>query len=58
MQEFLPSHLSPNMPAMLLLGIDKQKEGVMVRQDFLFMAILILTLIFFTHWGGTHHFRH
>jgi len=30
----------------------------MVRQDFLFMAILTLCLIFFTHWGGTHHFRH
>jgi hypothetical protein len=30
----------------------------MVRQDFLFMAILMMVLIFFTHWGGTHHFRH
>ena len=30
----------------------------MVRQDYLFMAILMLGLIFFTHWGGMHHFRH
>jgi hypothetical protein len=30
----------------------------MVRQDFLFMAILMLVLILMTHWGGTHHFRH
>ena len=30
----------------------------MVRQDFLFMAILVLCLIFMTHWGGTQHFRH
>ncbi len=30
----------------------------MVRQDFLFMAILVFVLIFFTHWGGMHHFRH
>jgi len=30
----------------------------MVRQDYLFMAILVLVLIFFTHWGGMHQFRH
>jgi hypothetical protein len=30
----------------------------MVRQDYLFMAILMLCLLFFTHWGGMHHFRH
>ena len=31
----------------------------MVRQDFLFMAILMFVLIFLTHyWGGMHHFRH
>jgi len=30
----------------------------MVRQDYLFMAMLILCLIFFMHWGGTRHFRH
>lgn len=35
----------------------QQKEGVMVRQDFFFMALLILCLIFVTHWGGTHNFR-
>jgi hypothetical protein len=36
----------------------RKKEGVMVRQDYLFMAMLVAALIFFTHWGGTHHFRH
>jgi len=30
----------------------------MVRQDYFFMALLILSLFFFTHLGGTHHFRH
>lgn len=30
----------------------------MVREDYLFMAILMMVLIFFTHWGSTHHFRH
>jgi hypothetical protein len=30
----------------------------MVRQDYLFMFILMMCLIFFTHWGGTHHLRH
>jgi hypothetical protein len=30
----------------------------MVRQDFLFMALLMGILIFMTHWGSTHHFRH
>jgi hypothetical protein len=29
----------------------------MVRQDYLFMVLLMLCLIFFTHWGGTHYFR-
>ena len=29
----------------------------MVRQDFLFMAMLMVVLIFFTHWGGTNHYR-
>ena len=36
----------------------RKKEGVMVRQDYLFMAMLVAALIFFTHWGGTHHLRH
>lgn len=30
----------------------------MVRQDYLFMAMLVAALIFFMHWGGTHHLRH
>ncbi len=30
----------------------------MVRQDYLFMAVLVVFLIFFTHWGGMHHVRH
>jgi hypothetical protein len=30
----------------------------MVRQDYLFMAIVILSLIFLTHWGNTNHLRH
>jgi hypothetical protein len=29
----------------------------MVRQDFLFMALLMFLLLFFTHMGGTQ-FRH
>lgn len=36
----------------------RNKEGVMLRQDYLFMAMLVAALIFFTHWGGTHHLRH
>lgn len=36
----------------------RKKEGVMVRQDYLFMAMLVAALIFFMHWGGTHHLRH
>lgn len=34
------------------------KEGVMVRQDYLFMALLMLCLLLSMHWGDTHHFRH
>ncbi len=30
----------------------------MVRQDYLFMLLVMMRLIFFTHWGGTHHIRH
>jgi hypothetical protein len=30
----------------------------MVTQDYLFMALLIMCLLFFMHWGGTHHMRH
>lgn len=30
----------------------------MVRQDFLFMALLIVCLSFFLHWAGAHHLRH
>ncbi len=30
----------------------------MVRQDYLFMALLIFGLIFFAHWTETLHFRH
>lgn len=30
----------------------------MVRQDYMFMALLMLGLIFFMHWGGTHNLRH
>jgi hypothetical protein len=27
----------------------------MVRQDYLFMILLMLGLLVFTHWGSTHH---
>jgi hypothetical protein len=30
----------------------------MVRQDYLFMILLMLGLLFFTHWGGTHNMHH
>jgi hypothetical protein len=30
----------------------------MVRQDYLFLFLLMMGLIFFTHWGGSHHLRH
>ena len=30
----------------------------MVRQDYLFMILLMLSLLFFTHWGDTHHMHH
>jgi hypothetical protein len=30
----------------------------MVREDYLFLALLLMTLIFAVHWGDTHHFRH
>jgi hypothetical protein len=30
----------------------------MVRQDYLFMALLMISLLFMIHWGGGHHFRH
>jgi hypothetical protein len=26
----------------------------MVRQDYLFIVLLLMGLMFFTHWGGTH----
>ena len=32
-----------------------KKEGAMVRQDYLFMILLMLGLLVFTHWGSTHH---
>jgi hypothetical protein len=35
------------------------REGVMVRQDYLFMMLLFMILFLFGHWGGMHfHFRH
>jgi hypothetical protein len=37
---------------------EQEKEDVMVREDYLFLALLLMTLIFFVHWGGTHHLRH
>ena len=30
----------------------------MVRQDYLFMVLLLMSVAFFVHWGSTHHFRH
>jgi hypothetical protein len=30
----------------------------MVRQDYLFVALLMLCLLLMTHWGGTHHLHH
>ena len=30
----------------------------MVRQDYLFLALLMVCLLFLTHWGGTHHIWH
>jgi len=30
----------------------------MITQDYLFVALLLVTIAFFIHWGGTHHFRH
>ena len=30
----------------------------MVRQDYLFMILLMLVLLVFTHWGNTHHMHH
>lgn len=31
----------------------------MVREDYLFVVLLIATLIFFVHWGDmNHHLRH
>ena len=30
----------------------------MLRQDYFFMALLLMGLAFFMHLGGTHHFRH
>lgn len=30
----------------------------MVRQDYLFMAFLLMILFFFAHWGGMHQMRH
>ena len=30
----------------------------MLAQDYLFMALLMMGLLFLMHWGGTHHFRH
>jgi hypothetical protein len=30
----------------------------MVRQDYMFMALLMFSLILFMHWGGTHNLRH
>jgi len=29
----------------------------MVRQDYAFMVMLMLALIFFTHWGGRNQFK-
>ena len=34
------------------------KEGVMVKQDYLFLAFLFMILFFFGHWGGFRHLRH
>jgi len=30
----------------------------MVRQDYMFMALLMFGLIFLMHWGGSHNLRH
>jgi hypothetical protein len=30
----------------------------MVSQDYLFLMLLMICLLFFMHWGGTHHLRH
>jgi len=42
---------------MIVAKSKEQKAGVMVRQDYFFMALLMMSLIFFAHWGGTHHLR-
>jgi hypothetical protein len=30
----------------------------MLREDYLFMALLIMSLLFLMHLGGTRHFHH
>jgi hypothetical protein len=30
----------------------------MVRQDYLFMMLLLISLMFMTYWVGGHHLRH
>jgi hypothetical protein len=42
---------------MLVKGTGK-KEGVMISQDYLFMALLMLCLLFSVHWGDMHRLGH
>ncbi len=30
----------------------------MVRQDYFFMFLLMISLLFMAHWGSGHHLRH
>ena len=30
----------------------------MVSQDYLFMLLLVLSVLYFIHWGGGHSLRH
>jgi hypothetical protein len=37
---------------------EDKKEDAMVSQDYLFMVLLVLSVLFFMHWTGGHTLRH
>lgn len=57
-QEEYGSHPKPILRAILYALEGWLKEDVMVSQDYLFMVLLVISVLYFVHWGGGHSWRH
>ena len=52
------SHLDSTLRAIIQMLEECLVEDAMVSQDYLFMVLLVIGVLYFMHWGGGHSLRH